>query len=456
MKPLAYKLFWTWDHSTNWTLNTPGSQTCGAGNAYTKKPETFLSDYRRAIDFCQERGIDAIGITGLLRDRHGGVDSARRVCAYAREHGVRIYLIAGLYAYGGIYHEGDHPYSLEKFLKENPDCMAKTPDGHDLNFPFQGHCGHKVTRHGCPSNPKMHDFILRSIEWLFQAIPELGGIQMETGDTGICLCEKCRERRNMKELRKDINYLMSFEDMALIYPEAVRMVHNCSRDAWAICETYHHFLPGPEETLYSFCGGTPPDKIDLLRKIPEQAFLQWVCDVQLADGSWKENEHVPQPLNSYRHIMRAHHGTYWRGGRHALAVDAIRRQCHLCACSGVQAVSMFGEGASFHANAEFNYLAMRYFADHPDASVEEFSDDVMAARLGGKDPAGKYLNFAVTGKNEPGKIPQFIKEIVQISARLRDHEILRRWFWLASYLNSLYWESTQKEFVKHDDRLVVL
>ena len=455
MNKLSHKLFWTWDHSTNWQLNVPGNQSCGAGNVYSKKPETFLNDYRRSVDFCAEHGIDAIGIAGLLRDRHGGVEYARNVCAYAGERGVRIYLIAGLYAYGGIYHEGDHRYSLEKFLEENPDCMGKTVDGEDLYFKFQAHCGHKITRHGCPSNPKLNDFLLSSIEWLFKEIPELGGLQMETGDTGICLSEKCRERRGM-EVKKGIDYLMSFEDMALIYPDAVRTVQNASKDAWAICETYHHFLPGDPGTLFAFSGATPSDKLRLLQKIPKEAFWQWVCDMQLSDGSWKENDSLPEELKPYRHIMRAHHGTYWRGGRHALAIDAIRRQCYLSASSGLQAVSMFGEGSPFHTNMEFNYLALEYFSDHPSATVEQFADEIMAPCLGGKSPAEDYLKFAVAGKDQPDLIPQFTGKILEYGSGVSSYEQSRRWIWLASYLNSLYWESRQKGFVKRDDKLVVL
>ena len=455
MKKNLQKLFWTWDHSTNWRVNVPGNQTCGAGNAYTKSPEAFLTDYRRSIDFCKEHGIDAIGIAGLLRDRHGGVDYARRVCGYARENGIRIYLIAGLYAYGGIYHEGDHEFALDNFLENNPDCMGKNLDGSDLFFSFPAHCGHKVVRQGCPSNAKLHDYILRSIEWLFREIPELGGLQMETGDTGICMCEKCIKRRGV-EVNNETSYLMSYEDMALIYPDAVRVMKNTAKDAWAICETYHHFLPGDPATLYKFNGATPADKAALLQNIPEDSFIQWVCDFQIADGSWADQGCIPAGLQKYHHIIRAHHSTYWRGGRHALTIEAIRRHCYHTAAAGAQAVSMFGEGSPFHTNAEFNYLALQYFANDPDATVEQFADEVMAPRLGGKTLAEAYLKIAVEGKSEPEKVPVFSKEIAKFLAGLQEQEAIRRWFWLASYLNSVHWESTQKGYVKRDDKLVVL
>ena len=82
---IPYRLFWTWDHSTNWFVNTLGAQNCGVGNEYVKNPEWFEKDYKLAVDWCAEHKMDAIGIVGMLRDRHGGVESARRLCAYAQE-----------------------------------------------------------------------------------------------------------------------------------------------------------------------------------------------------------------------------------------------------------------------------------------------------------------------------------------------------------------------------------
>ena len=49
---LQYKVFWTWDHTTNWCMNQLGKQNTGVGNHYTKKPEIFLEDYKRSIRFC--------------------------------------------------------------------------------------------------------------------------------------------------------------------------------------------------------------------------------------------------------------------------------------------------------------------------------------------------------------------------------------------------------------------
>lgn len=74
---ISHRIFWTWDHSTNWTLNAMGEQNSGVQNAYTKMPYVFELDYRRVVDWCAAHGMQGVGIVGLLRDRHGGVDAAR-------------------------------------------------------------------------------------------------------------------------------------------------------------------------------------------------------------------------------------------------------------------------------------------------------------------------------------------------------------------------------------------
>ena len=89
-KGIPNRIFWTWDHSTNWCTNTPGAQNCGVSNEYYKNPEIFVKDYCRAVDWCAANGFNSIGIVGLLRDRHGGVEAARKVCEYGREKGVPI------------------------------------------------------------------------------------------------------------------------------------------------------------------------------------------------------------------------------------------------------------------------------------------------------------------------------------------------------------------------------
>ena len=85
---LSHRFFWSWDHSTNWKLHAYGAQNCGVANVYAKAPETFFIDYSRVVDFCAAHKIDGVGIAGIFRQKHGGVEEVRRLCEYANAKGV--------------------------------------------------------------------------------------------------------------------------------------------------------------------------------------------------------------------------------------------------------------------------------------------------------------------------------------------------------------------------------
>ena len=439
MSGLPFRFFWTWDHSTNWCLNVRGAQNTGVANCYTKDPKFFVRDYKRAIDWCAAHKMSAMGAAGLLRDIHGGVDSVREICAYARERGVRMYIIAGLFSYGGIYYEGASRWSLDRFLTDHPECMGRGEDGSPLYRLMVGYGGNRPILTGCPSSPELNRYVLDSLDWLFGAIPELGGIQMESGDVGICQCDRCRSRREAGSGEAPAE--MSFNDMARIYAKCAKTVWNRSPDAWVICETYRHFL---DRECRFFSSDTPSPELRELLDLPEKTFWQWKCDRRLRSGDWT-GEPVPESLRKFRHIMRAHSGTQWWGGRHTLAVDEIRRQCLLSSRSGLQGVSIFGEGSVFHTNVEMNYLALEYFSDHPENSIGDFAGDVMAPLLGGKLQAEKYLEFGVLHR-DPVRIPAAVAEIARILRGVVDYDVMRRWEYLASFLNAFYWEFRHPDY----------
>jgi len=138
--------------------------------------------------------------------------------------------------------------------------------------------------------------------------------------------------------------------------------------------------------------------------------------------------------------MRAHSGTQWKNGRGALSLDLIRKQCNLSASSGIQGVSLFGEISPYAANAEFNYRALEYFADTPDATVPDFARDVMSPLLGGETFAEQYLAFAPLETKSAEAKPAVDAIISRILPAVRDAEARRRWLWLAARLDSFRWD----------------
>ena len=65
----------------------------------------------------------------------------------------------------------------------------------------------------------------------------------------------------------------------------------------------------------------------------------------------------------------------------------------------------------------------------------------MAPRLGGKENAEMYLNFG-RFPDFPKNIPWGVTQIAKLLGKfsMNDYDIIRRWEWLASFLNTFYWE----------------
>ena len=239
--------------------------------------------------------------------------------------------------------------------------------------------------------------------------------------------------------------------MAGIYPDAADVILKRSPNALVICETYSHFL---DEQCKFFNSNEPNEHLRKILNMPKSVFWQWKCDARLRDGNWTKDDKMLLNMSKFNHVMRAHSGTQWWGGRAAFAVEKIRRQCYLSYESGINGVSMFGENAPFHTNAEFNYLALEYFSDNPRADISAYISDVMAPRLGGKSFAEYYYESAGLTENI-SKIPDAVSRISKITAEICDYETLRRWQYLASFLNGYYWEAQQSgdigEFVDSDN-----
>lgn len=430
--PVRFRVFWTWDHSTTWALNRPGGHDIGASNSYDRTPETFLADYTCLLRWAGRHGIDAVVVWGLLRDSHGGVDAAKRLCDVAHETGVKLLAGVGLNAYGGVYYEGDSPWSLENHLKAHPDLYGlRSPDGPPMIYDF-GTLGGKPTHHACPSRPENQDFAQESLRWLFETVP-VDGVQMESGDTGVCQCRLCQDRRKYPARG------FSLEDMALMYPLAAEAIRSVKPDATIIAETYSHPEPytGPAP-VPGFGEGSPPWLAECMAAFPENIMVNWVCDNFVAPRNavaWTDAGRPPASGNRL-HIMRAHFGTYWHGHRDELCIDWMADMVAKSIAHGFEGISIFGESSPFHAGAELNYLAFADYgsADNPAADVDSFLERVAAPLLGGPDLAKEYLRLARL-KDQREEIPAALRRIRHVAASL-DGRPAQRWTWLANFLAS--------------------
>jgi hypothetical protein len=147
--PIKTRMLWTWDHSTEWALNRPGAQTMGAMNPYFRSPDVFVEDYTRLLDWSGKHHIDAVVVWGLLRDSHGGVEAAKKLCDVAARNGVRLLAGVGLCAYGGVYYEGGSPQSMRVHLNRHPELRASNESGRPI----------VANMMACPSRKENRDYV---------------------------------------------------------------------------------------------------------------------------------------------------------------------------------------------------------------------------------------------------------------------------------------------------------
>jgi hypothetical protein len=422
-------MFWTWDHSTEWALNRPGTQTMGASNHYGRTTDAFVQDYTNLLTWCGLHRIDAVVVWGLLRDCHGGAESVKRLCEFAHKAGVRLLCGVGLNAYGGVYYEGNSPYGLENHLAKHPELYAVDASGNRMVFNF-GTAGPRLSHHACPSRRENQEFAAESLAWLFRTVP-IGGAQIESGDTGVCQCKLCRDRRRHPTSG------FSWEDMALMYPLAGDAIRSERRDAWIVCETYSHPEPVTAATGAPGFGEGKPEWADAaIARFPGDAFVQWVCDRWVKpkpDLTWTE---AGRASAGRRNAMRAHFGTYWGRYRGELAVDWIADMVRTSVARGFDAISLFGEVSPFHAGAELNYLALADYgsAGNPASDLDRFLSGIAAPLLGGSRDARDFLRLARL-LDDRAKIQMALGAVRRRAASLAP-EPARRWTWLANFLAS--------------------
>ncbi len=412
---LPYRLLWTWDHSTNWYLEQVGLQEIGAMNYYAKPATGFLEDYRRLVDFMSLNRIGGVTIYGFLRDNHGGIEAAQELCRYASERGVRILPGVGINAYGGIYWEGDHRYNLTTWLRRRPKLRAtlgKPAAFHIPDFPELWFPDSQYTDTACPSKPENARYHEEAIQWLAETF-EIGGINFETGDYGVCQCADCSARRSADET-------WSIGDMALLYPRLFEAARRGRANLWLVSEAYWDNILNlealaplaglPDDAIYQFCINRsywPKLKAELTR------------------------EHVsrlPRPQN----VLRTHMGTQWNHERYELVARRFAEMMQLAHRTGMQGATIFSEPGAFSVVNEINYLAFARFGYQANLAWEQFVANDLGPLLGGSEAAERYLDLLVA--------PAEAKALTQAAAAARElasaqsGEAYRRWVWLQNRL----------------------
>jgi hypothetical protein len=390
---LAYRSYWTWDHSTNWELSQIGQQEIGVFNPYQKPPGGFLADYRRLVDFCSRQRIGGIIIYGFLRDSHGGIEAAQELCRYANERGVRIIPGIAIGAYGGVYWEGRHRYNLSTWLKANPQHAAKMSKDigfqiADLAFPLNfPHSDYTVS--ACPSAPETMEWMEEAVGWLAETF-EIGGINIESGDYGVCDCDRCVARRanDAEAARRGEAHgdSWSHTDMAENFPRLYRAARARRPDLWIYCEMQWDNLLDPVAT-------------DAQKKLPAGAIYQHTANRSF----WKRLKAELRPdyvasLPTQPNVLRCQFASQWNGDerteRYAFNARSLAEMAAEGARLGMQGLTVWGEASDYQATVELSYLAFARFTWDPTLTWEAFVSTDLAPRLGGLDAAERFIAIA--------------------------------------------------------------
>ncbi|MBB5753410.1 hypothetical protein [Prosthecomicrobium pneumaticum] len=389
---LAHRAWWTWDHSTNWELSQIGHQEIGVFNPYGKPPEGFLADYKRAVDFASRNRIAAIIIYGFLRDSHGGIEAAQELCRYARERGVRIMPGIAIGAYGGVYWEGDHRFNLASWLHANPAFAATLEKGigfqiQDLDFPLSFPRS-DYTLSACPSRPETMDWMTDAVAWLAETFA-IGGINIESGDYGVCGCARCNARRAAREdgsRRAGDAESWSHADMADNFPRLFEAASARRDDLWLYCELQWDNLldPAAHEALAAMPSG------GIYQHTVNRSY--WA---KLREGlSRADVERLPTQPN----ILRCQFASQWNGDRrterYAFNAKAFADMATTGAALGMKGLTVWGEASPYHATVELGYRAFARFSYDPSLTWDAFMAEDAAPMLGGTAEAERFVAVA--------------------------------------------------------------
>lgn len=415
---LRFRILWTWDHRTNWTLGVRGLQEQGAHNPYMKSPQTFVEDYKKVIDFMSNHKLNGLIIWGFLRDIHGGVGAGQELVQYANERGVHILPGVGTEYYGGFYYEGNHQFNVDTWLSNNPTSLR-----------FLNAKGKRLSDGICPSKGTNQQWLREGARWLFSTFPGLGGVNLENGDFMSCQTEDCQGAR--EQATNDPNY---YWDMMKTQVPIIEVARKINPEAWFTYATYTGF------TKADIWSRTPQGQLrgEVPRfpgQFPEQAVCQWTLTRMVSKPSQAKPDPALWPRGvrppTQRSVGLLHQGSVvWKGshwwcatswgndtgGRYDEILDILSYTARRCQEEGLEGLEIMGGVSPSSPQNELNYFALEEFGWHPNRSMDDFIENRLSRFYGGRQLAKQFVNFVTSDVDDPDLLIKHYGQSREIAA----------------------------------------
>ncbi len=443
---LTYRIFWNWDHSTNWVRGVPGEQEHGCVNPYMKQAKDYLNDYQRIVDFMGEHKLNGLILWGFLRDSHGGITTSKELVDYASVRGVNVLPGIGSSDYGGFYYDGDNRFNVPTWLAQNR-----------IGLRFLGEDGKRLKDAICASQPENQKWLREGAEWLFTEFRGLGGANLENGDFMACQCDDCG--RNRQKAENDPNY---YYDMEATQLPIIEVAQRLNPKGWMTYATYTGF--NSEELWKPAPWTRTKGKLSLqssvpkfVSRYPETAICQWTY-TSMVDGWGREPEAQvrkkwPSGLRppTKHSIGLLHQGSQWMkasdlwwtnsprgnatGQRYVEISDLIRYTCSRCAEEGLEGLEILGEVSDDSPANELNYLAFEEFTWHPHLSMDDFIKNRLSRIYGSYEDAQRFIKMV---RSTERSLSALLKDMHQADEISNNHQFnsrqRRRWANLRSEL----------------------
>lgn len=431
---LKYRLLWNWDSRTNWEtsverMHAVPFQRWNLNEQGAAGHETHI---KRAIDYFADHKLNGLTIWGYIRPDHGGLETARRLCTYAKRNNVR--MLPGVCpeaAYGGFTFDKEAEYNLDNWTEKHPELRYKDAKG---------------TLHpgACPSKPQNQQWLKRGTKWFFDQLPDVGGANIENGDWFYCWTDDCVEAKSRPE--NDPNF---FWDQMASYKPVLEVSAEIRPDAWMVFATYSGFtenaiggaMYGATATGRAVGIATevvyPPR---MMAQIPANGICQWTLTGMVTPEAWPEGARPPESNfeDHIGYILQA--GAVWPpsnpdrwwaglpGSRWEEISEMIQFLCSRMHKADMKGLVMYGERGPASPCNELNYLALEYFGWHPDRSFDQFTNDRLAYCYGGQDRARLFLELLRNTSRNPAQIEDDRRKAAEVASRA-DLDVRQRARW---------------------------